>query len=271
MIGDNHSRARRMPVAAKVPEITLSFWVLKLLTTAMGEAASDYLLNTMRLIGIGIGLAGFALSMWVQFRTRQYNAFAYWAAVMMIAVVGSTAADTLHHQLGVSFGVSTLVCAIAVAATFWAWYRVEHTLSIHSITTRGREVFYWLTVSFTFALRTAVGDLTASSLHFGFVGSIVLFAVVMAVPALGRWRFHLNSVIAFWWAYIVTRPLGASVADWLSKPTKSGGLAYGHGPVAVILLALALVLITVAAVRRPNRWAMGPARSPTEPPPTFEP
>jgi uncharacterized membrane-anchored protein len=258
MTVDNHSRARLEPVAAKVPEITASFWVLKLLTTAMGEAASDYLLSTMSLIGLGIGLAGFALALWVQFRTRRYNAFAYWAAVMMIAVFGTMAADTLHHQLGVSFGVSTLVCALAVAATFWAWYRVEHTLSIHSITTRRREVFYWLTVSFTFALGTAVGDLTASSLHFGFVGSIVLFAVVMAVPALGCWRFRLNSVIAFWWAYIATRPLGASVADWLSKPTKSGGLAYGDGLVAAILLAFVLMLVTFAAVRRPRRvgaWA----------------
>ena len=252
MTVDNHSRARLKPAAPKVPEITASFWVLKLLTTAMGEAASDYLLSTMSVIGLGIGLAGFALALWLQFRTRRYNAFAYWAAVMMIAVFGTMAADTLHHQLGVSFAVSTLVCALGVAATFWAWYRIEHTLSIHSITTRRREVFYWLTVSFTFALGTAVGDLTASSLHFGFVGSIVLFAVVMAVPALGAWRFRLNSVIAFWWAYIVTRPLGASVADWLSKPTKSGGVAYGDGPVAAILLAFALVLITVAAVRRPR-------------------
>jgi uncharacterized membrane-anchored protein len=255
MTDDNHSRARLQPVAAKVPDIAPSFWVLKLLTTAMGEAASDYVLGTMSLIGLGLGLAGFALALWVQFRTRRYNAFAYWAAVMMIAVFGTMAADTLHHQLGVSFGVSTLVCALGVAATFWAWYRVEHTLSIHSITTRRREVFYWLTVSFTFALGTAVGDLTASSLHFGFVGSIVLFAVVMAVPALGAWRFRLNSVIAFWWAYIATRPLGASVADWLSKPTKSGGLAYGDGPVAAILLAFALMLVTSAALRRPRRVA----------------
>jgi uncharacterized membrane-anchored protein len=259
MTVDNRSRARLEPVAAKVPEITATFWVLKLLTTATGEAASDYLLSTMSLIGLGIGLAGFALALRVQFRTRRYNAFAYWAAVMMIAVFGTMAADTLHHQLGVSFGVSTLVCALAVAATFSAWYRVEHTLSIHSITTRRREVFYWLTVSFTFAFGTAVGDLTASSLHFGFVGSIVLFAVVMAVPALGCWgAFRLNSLIAFWWAYIATRPLGASVADWLSKPTKSGGLAYGDGLVAAILLAFALILVTVTAIRRPTvvgAWA----------------
>jgi uncharacterized membrane-anchored protein len=255
---DNSVHRLRRPIAAKVPEITASFWVLKLLTTAMGEAASDYLLSTMRSVGFGIGLVGFALALWVQFRTRRYNAFAYWAAVMMVAVFGTMAADTLHHQLGVSFGVSTLVCASAVAATFLAWYRVEHTLSIHSITTQRREVFYWLTVSFTFALGTAIGDLTASSMHFGFVGSIILFAVVMAVPALGFRRFRLNSVIAFWWAYIATRPLGASVADWLSKPAKSGGLAYGDGSVAVILLAFALILVTSAAVRRPRSmgaWA----------------
>jgi uncharacterized membrane-anchored protein len=249
---DNQSRSRLQPVAAKVPEIAASFWVLKLLTTAMGEAASDYLLGTIGLIGLGIGLAGFAVALWVQFRTRRYNAFAYWAAVMMVAVFGTMAADTLHHQLGVPYGVSTLVWALAVATTFWAWYRVEHTLSIHSITTRRREVFYWLTVSFTFVLGTAAGDLTASSLHFGFVGSMVLFAVVIAVPALGRWRLRLNGVVAFWWAYIVTRPLGASVADWLGKPAKSGGLAYGDGPVAAILLAFALMLVTFVAVRRPR-------------------
>ncbi|MDT5076355.1 MAG: hypothetical protein QOJ80_992 [Mycobacterium sp.] len=258
-VDNNHVRRRHGPVAAKVPEITASFWVLKLLTTAMGEAASDYLLNTMRLVGLGVGAAGFATALWVQFRTRRYNAFAYWAAVMMVAVFGTMAADTLHHQLDISFGMSSLACALAVAATFWAWYRVEHTLSIHSITTRRREVFYWLTVSFTFALGTAAGDLTASQLHFGFVGSIVLFAVVMAVPALGCWRLRLSTVVAFWWAYIVTRPLGASVADWLSKPTKSGGLSYGDGPVAAILLAFALVLITFAAIRRPKSA------------PTFEP
>jgi uncharacterized membrane-anchored protein len=252
MTVDHLRRKRHGPIAAKVPEIAATFWVLKLLTTAMGEAASDYLLNTMRFVGLGLGAAGFAFALWIQFRTRRYNAFAYWAAVTMVAVFGTMAADTLHHQLGVSFGMSSLACALAVGATFWAWYRVEHTLSVHSITTRRREVFYWLTVSFTFALGTAVGDLTASSLHFGFVGSIVLFAIVMTVPALGRWRFHLNTVVAFWWAYIVTRPLGASVADWLSKPTKSGGLAYGDGPVAATLLAFALVLITLAAIRNPN-------------------
>ena len=261
MRADTQVRALREPLAAKVPDITAWFWVLKLLTTAMGEAASDYLLGTMSYVGLGIGVAGFVLTLWVQFRTRRYNAFAYWAAVMMVAVFGTMAADFLHHQLGVSFGMSTLFCALAVAATFWIWHRTENTLSVHSITTRRREVFYWLAVSFTFALGTAAGDLTASQLHFGFLGSIVLFAIVMAVPALGYWRFRLNGVVAFWWAYIVTRPLGASIADWLSKPAKSGALAYGDGPVAAALLVIALILVTFVAVRRPDMMSPGPAES----------
>ncbi|MDT5319031.1 MAG: hypothetical protein QOD88_1553 [Mycobacterium sp.] len=261
MRADSQVRLRREPLAAKVPDITASFWVLKLITTAMGEAASDYLLNTISLLGLVIGAAGFAIALGVQFRTRRYNAFAYWSAVMMVAVFGTMAADVLHHQLGVSFGMSTLFCALAVAATFWIWHRSENTLSIHSITTRRREVFYWLAVSFTFALGTAAGDLTASQLHFGFVGSIVLFAIVMAVPALGYWRFHLNSVLAFWWAYITTRPLGASVADWVSKPVKVGGLSYGDGPVAAVLLVIALILVTFVGVRRSNMMSTG-AKSP---------
>jgi uncharacterized membrane-anchored protein len=129
----------------------------------------------------------------------------------------------------------------------------EGTLSIHSITTRRREVFYWLTVSFTFALGTAAGDLTADTIGLGFVGSIVLFAVVMIVPVLGHWRFGLNSIIAFWFAYIITRPLGASVADWLSKPAQRGGLALGNGPVASVLLAVIAVLVFAIAIRRRAR------------------
>jgi uncharacterized membrane-anchored protein len=258
MRADTEVRVRREPVAAKVPNtITASFWVLKLTTTAMGEAASDYLLNTMGFVGVGIGAAAFAVALWVQFRTRRYNAFAYWSAVMMVAVFGTMAADVVHHQLGVSYGMSTLLCALGVAVTFWIWHRSENTLSIHSITTRRREIFYWLAVSFTFALGTAAGDLTANQLHFGFVGSIVLFAIVMAVPALGCWRFRLNSVLAFWWAYIVTRPLGASIADWVIKPAKVGGLAYGDGPVAAVLLVTALVLVTFVAVRRSNVMSTG--------------
>jgi uncharacterized membrane-anchored protein len=236
-------------LTSKVPQITPSFWVLKLLTTGMGEAASDYLLGRLHAVGFGIGLIAFALALWVQFRTRAYTPFAYWPAVMMVAVFGTMAADTVHHQLGLPYMVSTLMGVVAVTLTFAVWRRVEGTLSIHSITTPRREAFYWLAVSFTFALGTAAGDLTASELHFGFVGSIVFFAIVFAVPALAYWRFRLNDVVAFWWAYIITRPLGASIADWLSKPHKAGAMGYGDGPVAAVLLAIALTLLTYVAVR----------------------
>jgi uncharacterized membrane-anchored protein len=243
-------RSRREPVAVKVPEITAWFWILKLLTTATGEAASDYLLNTLGLVAAGIGMLGFALTLWLQFRTRRYNPFTYWAAVMMVAIFGTMAADVIHRELGLSFAASTLFCSLAVVAIFWSWHRTEGTLSVHSITARRREVFYWLAVSFTFALGTAAGDLTASQLHFGFLGSIALFAIVMAIPAMGHWRFRLNSVVAFWWAYIVTRPLGASIADWWSKPATHGGLGYGTGAVAAILVVMSVIVLTYVAVGR---------------------
>lgn len=260
MSAEYQIRSRREILATKVPEITAWFWVVKLLTTALGEAASDFLLHTMGFVGVGIGLLGVALAVWIQFRTRRYNAFAYWAAVMMVAVFGTMAADVVHRQLGVSFAVFTFCCALAVAVTFLVWHRTEGTLSIHSITSRRREAFYWLAVSFTFALGTAAGDLTASQLHFGFFRSIVFFAIFMVVPALGYWRFHLNAIVAFWWTYIVTRPLGASVADWLSKPPKAGALGYGDGTVAAALLVMTVILVAFLAVRRPTMANARPGR-----------
>jgi uncharacterized membrane-anchored protein len=172
-----------------VPQITASFWGFKLLTTAMDEAASDYLLTAIGLVGVAIGAAGFVVCLWIQLRARRYQPFAYRGVVAMIAVFGTMAAGLLHGQLGVPFAVSALVWGTAVALTFLAWYRIEGTLSIHSITTRRREIFYWLAVSFTFALGTAAEDLTASQLRLGFVGSIMLFAVVIAVPRWGTGDF----------------------------------------------------------------------------------
>lgn len=245
----------------KVPEITCAFWILKLLTTAMGEAASDYLLSTLDYLGLGIGVTGFIATLWLQFKTRCYRPPVYWAAVSMVAVAGTMAADLIHGELGVPLTVSTLVCAAALAVTFVVWYRTEGTVAIHAIDSRRREMFYWLAVSFTFALGTAAGDLTADQLGMGFFGSIVLFAVIMVVPAVGYWRFRLNAVVAFWFAYVVTRPLGASIADWLSKPARHGGLGFGDGPVALVLL-VGIVLAVAALVghsalmvrtgRRPN-------------------
>jgi uncharacterized membrane-anchored protein len=234
----------RAPVAAKVPEITVLFWVIKVLTTGMGEATSDYLAKISLVLAGAVGFVGFVGAMWLQFRTRRYVPVVYWFAVMMVAVFGTMAADALHVVLGVPYVVSTAFYAVALAVVFVLWRRTEGTLSIHSVVTRRRELWYWLTVLLTFALGTAAGDLTALALHLGFLASGVLFAVVIAVPALAWWRFRLDAVLAFWSAYVVTRPLGASFADWLGKPPSfGGGLGFGDGTVSGIALLLIAALV----------------------------
>jgi len=237
-------RAAREPLAAKVPEVTVLFWVIKVLTTGMGEAASDFLGKTNLVLGGVVGVGGLALALWLQLRAERYVARTYWFAVAMVAVFGTMVADVLHVVAGVPYSVSTIVCAAAVAAVFWLWHRSEGTLSIHSITTRRREHFYWTTVLATFALGTAAGDLTADQLGWGFLASGLLFAAVMLVPALGRWKLGMGEVLAFWSAYVVTRPLGASFADWLGKPPSFGnGLGYGDGTVAAVATGLIVVLV----------------------------
>jgi len=189
----SHPRLRAaLPLAIKVPEITLIFWVLKLLTTGMGEAISDFLGQHSVPIAAAIGIFGLALALWLQFRSSEYRPAIYWFAVMMVAVFGTMAADGIHDGAGIPYAVTTPLFALVVAATFVAWYRSEGTLSIHSINTRRREAFYWTAVLGTFALGTAAGDLTAYSLNLGFWTSAVLFAAVFAVPAVAWWRFNLK-------------------------------------------------------------------------------
>lgn len=239
----------RPPLAAKVPEITALFWVVKVLTTGMGEAASDYLAHTNLALGGVVGVFGLALALWLQLRAPRYSAPTYWTAVGMVAVSGTIAADVVHLA-GASYAVTTVVYAVAVALLFRAWHRSEGTLSIHSITTVRRERFYWATVLATFALGTAAGDLTADSLHLGFFSSCLLFLAAIALPAAGR-RFGLAAVPAFWSAYVLTRPLGASFADWLGKPHSfAGGLGYGDGPVSGVTLLLIVVLVAYLSVTR---------------------
>ncbi|HXP37800.1 MAG TPA: hypothetical protein VN817_08540 [Solirubrobacteraceae bacterium] len=235
--------------ATKVPEITAIFWVLKLLTTGMGEAMSDFLGQKSVPIAGVIGIVGIVFALRLQLRAREYRAPIYWFAVMMVAIFGTMVADGLRDGASLSYGVTTPFFAIVVAAIFFSWYRSEGTLSIHSITTRRRELYYWAAVLATFALGTAAGDLTALSLNLGFFPSVVLFASVISLPAIGWWRFRLNPIVAFWLAYIVTRPLGASFADGFSKPN-NGGLGIGDGPVsAVALLAFVGLVAYVAATK----------------------
>jgi uncharacterized membrane-anchored protein len=240
----------REPLAAKVPEITALFWIIKILTTGMGEATSDYLAKTSVVLAGAAGLAGFALAMWLQFRVRRYVAAVYWFAVVMVAVFGTMAADGLHVELGIPYIGSTLIYAVAVAVIFWLWHRSEGTLSIHSIVTRRREAFYWLTVLATFALGTATGDLTATTLHLGYLPSGLLFAGLILIPALAWWKFGMNEIVAFWFAYVLTRPLGASFADYLSKPRAITGLNLGDGPVAAVATVIIALLVAYVAIAR---------------------
>jgi uncharacterized membrane-anchored protein len=241
--------ARRRTLAVKVPEITLIFWVLKLLTTGMGEAMSDFMGQHSVPIAAAVGIFGLAFALWLQFRTPEYRAPVYWFAVMMVAIFGTMAADGIHDGASIPYSVTTPVFAAVVGVTFALWYRTEGTLSIHSITTRRREALYWTAVLATFALGTAAGDLTAYSLNLGFWESAVLFAAVIAIPAVGWWRLRFNPIFAFWFAYVVTRPLGASFADGFSKPT-NGGLSLGDGTVSLVALVLFIALVVWVAVTR---------------------
>jgi uncharacterized membrane-anchored protein len=201
----------------------------------MGETASDYLTHRLDpVIAVGLGGVGLGAALALQFLVRRYVAWIYWLAVVMVSVFGTMAADVLHVGMGIPYQVSTTFFTLVLIVIFAAWYAMEKTLSIHSIYTRRRELFYWAAVLTTFALGTAAGDMTAISMGLGYFGSGVMFAVVIAVPAAAyRWA-GLNAILAFWLAYIVTRPLGASFADWMAAPHSRGGLAWGFGPVTIV-------------------------------------
>jgi uncharacterized membrane-anchored protein len=240
------------PLAVKVPQITLLFWAAKITSTAMGESLADWLDGSANVLIAGVGalvaLAAFVLALRRQFRTRRYDTTTYWFAVGMVATFGTMAADALHQFLGAPYWSTTLFYAIVLALVFWRWWSNEHTLSIHSIATRRREKFYWGTVLATFALGTATGDWTASNLRLGFFSSAMLFVGVICIPAIA-YRLGANSVVTFWFAYILTRPLGASFADWFDYPTKAGGLGVPKILVWVALAALMSGLVLLLRVR----------------------
>lgn len=236
----------------KVPaRITAYFWLLKLLTTAMGEATSDFLAHRLGAVVAGaIGFTFLAAAFAVQFAAGRYVAWRYWLAVVAVAVFGTMIADGLHVEVGLPYVATTALFAVGLAVVFTVWYLSERTLSIHTIDDPRREAFYWATVLATFALGTAAGDLTATTLGLGYLASIGLFAVVIAVPAIGYFRFGLNEVVAFWFAYVVTRPLGASGADWLGMPTSHGGVGLGPGVVALVLVVPIVLLVAYLARTR---------------------
>ncbi|MFI5282172.1 MAG: hypothetical protein ACHQ0J_03490 [Candidatus Dormibacterales bacterium] len=242
---------QRLANVRRVPAITFHFWAVKILTTAMGEAASDYLVHTINpYLAVAIGMAGIALALVIQFLTRRYVAPAYWFAVTMVAVFGTMCADAAHIELGIPYAVSASICALGLAGVFAVWYLFERTLSIHSIVTGRREFFYWAAVLATFAMGTALGDLTAYTLHLGFLKSGLMFTLIFAAPMVARRWLGLNEVLAFWSAYVITRPLGASYADWLGVPAYLTGLDFGRGTVAIGLTIAIVVWVGFLTITR---------------------
>ncbi len=249
--GSQFARSTRHALT-KVPEVTVYFWIIKILTTAVGESISDYLVHAINpVIAVALGGIGLAIALALQFSVRRYVTWIYWFTVAMVAVFGTMAADVLHIGLGVPYLISSIFFSTALIVVFIVWYAVEKTLSIHSIYTFRRELFYWATVMTTFALGTATGDLTAITLNLGYLSSGIMFAVLIALVAIVHYLAQSvsevkhrhqsrNAVFAFWLAYILTRPLGASFADWTGKSHSFGGLGWGDGLVSVGLFVLIL-------------------------------
>jgi uncharacterized membrane-anchored protein len=237
----------------KVPEVTLYFWVIKVLCTTVGETAADYLATNLNL---GLTKTTFItgslllIMLAFQFRATRYVPSVYWLSVVLISVVGTQITDNLVDNFGVTLVTTTILFGIALAAVFALWYWSERTLSIHTIYTTRRESFYWLAVLFTFALGTASGDLTAERLNVGYAWSAILFAAVIGGVAVAHYRFKLNAVLAFWIAYILTRPLGASLGDLLSQPKNIGGLGLGTTVTSFIFLAAILIVVTYLSITR---------------------
>lgn len=236
---------------SKVPEVTAGFWIVKVLATTVGETFADYLSDTL---GLGLVVTSVIMSallvvaLVVQFRLRRYVPVAYWLAVVLISVVGTLVSDNLVDNLGVPLWVTTTVFSVLLAATFIAWYRIEKSLSIHSIFTTRRETFYWLTILFTFALGTSAGDLLAERLNLGYPLSALLFLGMIAVVAVAHYVFKLGPIISFWIAYVLTRPLGASTGDLLSQAKKDGGLGFGTTLTSVLFLGVIVLVVAFLSV-----------------------
>jgi len=240
-------------VWSKVPVVTGFFWAIKVLTTGMGEAASDWLVRLGGAVTVGVTFVVLVASLVVHFRTSRYVVWVYWLAVVMISVFGTMAAD-IPHRLGISLWVTSAAYLVAVLAIFAVWHRLEGTLSFSAIDTRRRESFYWAAVLATFALGTAVGDLTARNWGLGYLASGLMFIVLIGLPIIARRWFRLGAVPAFWIAYVLTRPLGASFADWMGS--RRGGLGMGSGLVALLWTIAILALLGYLALTRNDAGAV---------------
>lgn len=238
----------------RVPRITADFWLVKLLAVTMGETAADYLA-----VNLGLGLSAtswimtviLAVFIFLQFRQRRYVPWAYWAAVVMISVVGTLITDNLVDNFGVPLETTTIVFTLMLAATFAIWYWSERTLSIHTVVTTRREIFYWLAILFTFSLGTAAGDLVAEHFELGYLATGLLFAGIVGIFGVA-YLLGANAILTFWLAYIFTRPLGASFGDLLAQPIEYGGLGFGTIVTSVLFLACIIVTVIFMMVARRN-------------------
>ena len=237
----------------KVPEVTAFFWIIKILCTTVGETVADFLATNLNL-GLTnttfVMAALLAVALIAQFRSSRYRPGIYWVSVVLLSVVGTLITDNLTDNFGVPLIATTVIFSIVLIAVFAAWYAVERTLSIHSIRTTRRETFYWLAILFTFALGTSAGDLAAEKLAFGYLPSALIFGGIIAVIAVAHLVFRLNAILAFWLAYILTRPLGASLGDYLSQAPADGGLGLGTTVTSALFLATILALVVYLAVTR---------------------
>lgn len=247
------AQSRLMPPVNRVPEVTVDFWLIKLMAVTMGETAADFLA-----VNLGLGLTAttglmvvvLVGAMFAQLSTKRYIPSAYWLAVVMISIVGTLVTDNLIDAFGVPLTTTTAVFSVALAVTFAVWFAVERTLSIHEIFTDRREAFYWLAIFLTFALGTAVGDLISEYFALGYLATGILFGLIIASLALGYFKLGLDPILGFWLAYILTRPLGASFGDLLAKPVEYGGLGLGTIVTSAGFLLAILMLVGLMTMRR---------------------
>lgn len=240
-------------VLNRVPEVTGSFWIIKVLATTVGETAADYLSVTLNL---GLSVTSYIMSgllliaLWNQFRLKRYVPVSYWLVVVFTSITGTLITDRLVDELGVSLMTTTIVFSVVLLVVFALWYLKEKTLAMHSINTAKRELFYWVAILFTFALGTATGDLLAEALKLGYAQSALIFGVLIAIVAGAYYYFRINAVLAFWIAYILTRPLGASVGDLLSQPAKNGGFGLGTVETSMLFLSIIVSLVIYLSLKQ---------------------
>ena len=246
---------RAVQMLNKVPEVTIYFWIIKVMATTIGETAADFLSFNLH---FGLSLTSILMivllliALLIQVRSKKYTPWIYWVVVVLISIVGTLITDNLVDNFGVSLQTTTITFSVALLATFITWHVSEKTLSIHSIVTRKRELFYWAAILFTFALGTAAGDLAAEGWKLGYATSAMIFAGMIALVALTQFVLKVNTIFAFWVAYILTRPFGASFGDWLSQPTINGGLDLGSTVTSILFLVIIVVLVAYLAITEGN-------------------